>query len=411
MAFTLAVSYIPNIIRGEWFRALIGLGLISIIYLAYSLIKKGYVEPVLHSLMIIFNLVILIYAGLHGREAGTHLHFITSTLAAAFLFNYGKKSFLYLYVIIPLLLWLFLEFIGFQLFDISFLSDGEVVLNSYLNQITFAIMLVFFAFATIRQQSNFEEKVKNFQDQITSQNEFLSNTVEKLQQNNRDLDTLLNTVSHDVRSPIASAQGIVTILKSVHTESERDELLNYLSKSLNQVLESTSDILTLAKSKTNKLKLKPIYLKPLVQSIFDLNKNNTESPNLVLELNFNSSFRLMSDAVLLKSILQNLISNAVKFLDENKSTNMVRISAEEHENFFEISVWDNGKGISKKNEKAVFDMFKKANDYSEGFGLGLYLVKEFSNQLQAKIEINTIFGEFTCFTIQHPKFKLEDFSA
>jgi signal transduction histidine kinase len=103
-------------------------------------------------------------------------------------------------------------------------------------------------------------------------------------------------------------------------------------------------------------------------------------------------------------VINNLISNSIKYHDLQKEQPYVRVKASElpEQKAFTIEVSDNGAGIMETYQDKVFDMFFRGTDKSEGSGLGLYIVKKIVEKLEGKIELRTRHREGTSFTITLP---------
>jgi signal transduction histidine kinase len=115
----------------------------------------------------------------------------------------------------------------------------------------------------------------------------------------------------------------------------------------------------------------------------------------------------MTDRGRLKVVLKNLISNAINYSDPNKTESYIRISIEQENGFYSIQIADNGIGIPEDQLEHIFEMFYRANESSQGSGLGLYIVKETIEKLKGKVEVESSKGEGSTFKIKIPH-KLKD---
>ena len=95
-------------------------------------------------------------------------------------------------------------------------------------------------------------------------------------------------------------------------------------------------------------------------------------------------------------IINNLFSNAIKYADPEKERKWISVNFKMHENDgWELSVEDNGLGIGQEHLDEIFDMFYRANETSDGSGLGLYITKETINKLNGAITVNSEIGKGT----------------
>ena len=101
-------------------------------------------------------------------------------------------------------------------------------------------------------------------------------------------------------------------------------------------------------------------------------------------------------------VMNNLISNAIKYLDRNKQKPFLGITVNDDNEKALLWVQDNGMGIDNSLIPKIFDMFFRANTERDGSGLGLYIVKEAMQKLQGTIDIESELGEGTMFDLEIP---------
>jgi signal transduction histidine kinase len=109
-----------------------------------------------------------------------------------------------------------------------------------------------------------------------------------------------------------------------------------------------------------------------------------------------------SDPRRLKIIFDNLISNAIKYRDPDKETNIIQIGFENAKKFWQLEIYDNGIGIQTKHLGRLFEMFFRATNRSQGSGLGLYIVHETVNRLYGEVHVESEFGAWTRFVVTIP---------
>jgi signal transduction histidine kinase len=126
------------------------------------------------------------------------------------------------------------------------------------------------------------------------------------------------------------------------------------------------------------------------------------SSDMSFEVSIPTQLHLYADARRLKIILNNLIVNAIKYSDRNKSAQWVKISAEVIDDKCEISIADNGLGIRKEFHDKIFNMFYRASERSTGSGLGLYIVKETAAKMGGQIEFTSTEGVGSVFNFSLP---------
>ena len=102
-------------------------------------------------------------------------------------------------------------------------------------------------------------------------------------------------------------------------------------------------------------------------------------------------------------IINNLLSNAIKYRDEDKETSEINITSQYFEDDWILEVEDNGLGIEEEQQSKIFDMFYRANEASDGSGLGLFIVAEAVEKLSGHIEVQSKINAGTKITIRFRK--------
>lgn len=225
---------------------------------------------------------------------------------------------------------------------------------------------------------------------------------EKLTKANKDLDSFLYSTSHDLRAPIASILGLTYLGKlELQEEKARNfmDLIEQRVKKLNAIL---TDILSL--SRTKKLEVKPetlLFKDILDETISDIQFDESSS-KIRLEFDRSAENTLFTDRNQMKIILSNLITNAIKYHRLNQQDPHVKICFTRGGNNVMIQVIDNGQGIPSESISRIFDMFYRASSEIEGTGLGLYIVREALAKIKGTIDVQSVFGKGTTFTITLP---------
>jgi signal transduction histidine kinase len=124
--------------------------------------------------------------------------------------------------------------------------------------------------------------------------------------------------------------------------------------------------------------------------------------SLQVDILVEDSIPFYSDFYRMSVILNNLISNSIKYLDQNKSSSFLNIKATIDNKMARIHFEDNGIGIDSRLMPKIFTMFFRATTKNEGSGLGLYIVKEAVEKLSGKVEITSELGKGTAFRIEVP---------
>jgi signal transduction histidine kinase len=145
-----------------------------------------------------------------------------------------------------------------------------------------------------------------------------------------------------------------------------------------------------------------IELDKLLEGEIAMLKNHPQAQNVSFELNNNGGSEIFSDSLRLKTILGNILSNAVKYSDSKKAHSFIRIDAHANNKELVIAISDNGIGIAQENIGRIFDIFFRATAEASGTGLGLHIVKDTVERLNGKIEVHSQIGIGTQFKIYLP---------
>ena len=229
----------------------------------------------------------------------------------------------------------------------------------------------------------------------------LRNQNEELVKINRELDSFVYSVSHNLRAPLMSVLGLLNIVKKEDEQHNNQyaQYFNMMKKSIMKLDETLKEILDYSRNARNELQLGVVDLNALIEDGFERLKYLEGSDQLAKEVNIESDYAFVSDAGRLAIVLNNLISNAIKYRDENKNC-FLKIKVSVTVTHATIIFEDNGIGINQDLQEKVFNMFFRATEKSEGAGLGLYIVKEAIDKLGGTIEMKSTFGQGTQFTMR-----------
>ncbi len=225
---------------------------------------------------------------------------------------------------------------------------------------------------------------------------------EVLEQSNKELDQFVYSISHDLRAPLSSIMGLVNLIEN----SQQLPEVKLYTKMLQDATESMDsfirNILEYSRNKRFELEYTRVDLKNLIQEMTDKFRFLPGYRELDFEVDLELE-EIHSDPYRIEIILNNLISNAIKYRDLSKGKSWCKLNISESEDTFTITVSDNGIGISKAKIPMLFDMFFKVKSEHPGSGLGLYILKEVVDHLQGKIEVSSKEKKGTTFTIILPK--------
>jgi PAS domain S-box-containing protein len=238
---------------------------------------------------------------------------------------------------------------------------------------------------------------KMAEQQIRLQNELLAKA-------NEELDRFVYSASHDLRAPLSSLLGLISIAEKTDNSTEVMQCLDMMKKRVLTMENFIKEITDYSRNSRLGVEKKPVNVLKLVQGIIETLKFTNGAERISLRLNIGSELEFETDANRLKVIVNNLIANAIKYHDYSKPNPFIEISAWKKNNENVLVVRDNGQGILKEHQDQIFNMFYRASENSEGSGLGLYIVKETASKLSGEIDVESQPGEGSEFTLSLPVF-------
>ncbi len=262
-----------------------------------------------------------------------------------------------------------------------------------LGSICFISIGSFFLFRAYRQNKQVKEK-------LLINNEVLKRTEERLYESNEDmkkyiklnkeLEQFAYIASHDIKAPLRTIQGFSSILKKKFYDvaEERERMFfDYIEKGVKSLNLLINDLLEYSKSDTKALNIERVDFGELLDDVL-LNLNFSITQAQAKIQHSNCDITLNADKIKIKQILQNLVSNAIKFRAADRKP-LINIDLVEDESHYNISVKDNGIGIDEKYYDEVFEKFARLNtqDKYEGTGLGLSICSKYIKEHNGNISI------------------------
>jgi signal transduction histidine kinase len=249
-----------------------------------------------------------------------------------------------------------------------------------------------------------EEKAKRVAELV-----FTNNELQQSLQLNADKDLFLSILAHDLRSPFTAILGISELLIEnirVYSIEETEEMLNHLKDASIDTFALLEDLLRWTSTQSGKIPFNPQNLdfSEICTNILETLNKNADAKNITIKRSNNNNISVFADIDMLKTILRNLVSNAIKFT--NKGGTII-INAEENSENVTISVSDNGIGIMPDRLTKLFDISHKqttkGTENESGTGLGLILFKEFVEKNAGKIRVESEAGKGSNFIFTLPK--------
>ncbi|MBI1305864.1 MAG: PAS domain S-box protein [Bacteroidetes bacterium] len=227
---------------------------------------------------------------------------------------------------------------------------------------------------------------------------------EELKKINQELDQFVYSAAHDLRAPIANVLGLVKLLKLETMSDEAHHYLKLQEKSLDKLDEFIKSIVDYSRNSRLDLAKNEIDWKEFIQDVLDQYMFSENASRLKVIVKVDQKIPFVSDLNRLSVVMNNLVSNAVRYMDISKDHPFLHITAKVTKTNVVLVVEDNGIGIEKQHLQSIFNLFYRANSDSKGTGIGLYIVKETISKLKGSIGVESEYRKGTKFIVQVKNF-------
>ena len=251
------------------------------------------------------------------------------------------------------------------------------------------------------KQRHHEIKRKKAERTLRKQNE-------ELVKINKELDSFVYSVSHNLRAPLMSVLGLINLVQIENKNGDHamNKYFQMMQHSIHKLDDTLKEILDYSRNARSALNLTEVDIKKMIEESFDRLKymEGSESISKSIEVDDRPVFH--TDGYRLSVIINNIVSNAIKYRDIHKDHNELRVKIDLTDRELTLTFTDNGIGIPNEYLPRIFGMFFRATERSEGAGLGLYIVRETVDKLQGTIQVESTNGEGTSFKITIPNMKV-----
>lgn len=233
------------------------------------------------------------------------------------------------------------------------------------------------------------------EEQLQKQNQ-------ELKQLNSALDAFVYSASHDLKAPLSSMKGLLDLMKK-DDPARIAEYITKMMESVNKLNQFVSDLIDYSRNAKTEVEIQDIKINEKIRQAVNQLKYAEEAENIVFDLQINAPKEIKSDAFRISTILTNLISNAIRYHDDEKRNKYIIIRSSVEKNNLVLEVIDNGIGIAQEHQDKLFNMFYRTNEKDiSGSGLGLFMVKDAVDLLGGTIAINSSPGNGTKIKIALP---------
>ncbi len=233
----------------------------------------------------------------------------------------------------------------------------------------------------------------------------LSRNNAQLAQLNEDLSQFAYSASHDLKSPLATMNGLLryAVRDILAGESEKAiEVIERVRVMTDELGAKVGDILRLARADMEEAIWGPVDLCAMIERIRARHGEALAENDVLLEIRSLPTNHIPGDETRLEQIIENLIANGIKYSDPAEDARWVAVEVDGDDERLRIRVSDNGLGIPEAHHREVFQMFKRFHEGSvKGTGLGLALIRRAVSRLGGSISFESN-SKGTCFAVDLP---------
>ena len=230
----------------------------------------------------------------------------------------------------------------------------------------------------------------------------VENRTSELRQANEELEEFTYIATHDLKSPLASIKGHLEIIRNEVGRSNimADRSIQWIEDSIENAENKIQNIIDIAKIKNTKAEeYSKIDLFTLVNKVKEGLTTEQKSQVESFSINANEYIQVVSNKYYLETIINNLVSNAIKYRKHGEKVE-INVDLSKKITGIQLIIRDNGLGIDMAKDKLkLFKMFHRIHDHVEGSGIGLYLSSKMVENLGGKMEVESELGRGTTFVI------------
>ncbi|MBI1769608.1 MAG: ATP-binding protein [Bacteroidetes bacterium] len=339
-------------------------------------------------LFLVFNAVIFLIGSSESMATGAFLFLIPTGLGIFSVFNYSQRKLAFCFVILSILLFGVVLIHPFSILPFRVYSDAEIRSDQLINfGIAFPVSVV--AIYLLNSLNYYNAKsLKKANSQLSKLNE--------------ELDRFVYSTSHDLRAPLRSIKGLVTLSKTANPD-EQANYLHLIDKRMDSLDRFISDITDYSRNNRLEIIKENVNVAELISDIWESLQHSPEARCIEFINEIPGDLVVLNDARRMEVVLTNLIGNAIRYHDRHKDHQYIRLYYQTTGESFSLHIEDNGLGVDPTLHGKIFDMFFRGNEKSQGTGLGLYIVKETLSKLSGSVLLQSVPYEGSTFSITLPR--------
>ncbi len=335
--------------------------------------------------LLLFNFVLYNLTASQEFATGVHLHQITAAFVAMILFGYEDRRWGIAFTLLTIILLVTAFLTHTSLIPYRKFTDYQTSVLFLVNLSVFAAINIYITYMILHLNYKTEHAL------------ILRN--QELEKSNVELDRFVYSASHDLRAPLNSISGLLNLQRLEPHSMDYTDMIQSRVTIMDKFIR---DIIDYSRNSRTAVVKESVRLRGVIDEIVDVLKISQLNHPVAFQVDVEHSFSIITDLPRLRVVLNNLISNAMKYTDVSKADSYIQVKAWHEQGHTIVEVADNGIGIDAALQPKIFDMFFRATTVSTGSGLGLYIVRESLEKVKGTISFQSEMGKGTRFRVVLP---------
>lgn len=393
----LLFSIFPAIYVGIWRVAVLMAAMTICFVVGIYINLRGYVTTAGNFILLSISILLFLYSLLLGAPAFSFLYFFPVIFAVPFFIDYQNTLQLVIHITHPTVFVLILTFVDTDLVTPIILPGDQMVFRA-ISLILVVTLCQFFVYEIVVSNLNSEKQLQKAE----AKQRVINGDLLRI---NQELDRFVYSISHDLKAPVASALGLVELMKDEEDMNEMRDYNQIMERNLLRLDAFIGDILDYSRNAQFEIKKDIIFLEEEINDAVQQYQFMDGATQIDVSNAIVQHTDFITDRYRLRVVLNNIISNAFRYRNPQESSPWINIICTVSSDQAVIKVKDNGIGIEKEHLQHIFDMFYRASHTLPGSGLGLYIARESAMRMGGDIRVSSIPGHFTEFTVEIPNGK------
>jgi signal transduction histidine kinase len=350
-----------------------------------------------HLFLFSFNILLFLLNTVAPKESGSYFFFFPLMAATFIFYGYSDEGKRYFYLGLTAALFIILTVFNFNIFGIT--VDMDTDYDFFTNLISSLILMALTISFLINLNKRSESHMLNNQLMMEKLVDDINDKNVNLEKVNRELDRFVYSVSHDLRAPLMSILGLINLSNLEDSVDKHKSYLQMMKEMVHKLDNFIHEVIDYTRNIKADVINKEIDIENIILEVINDLKFMDEFDRIDFKTEINIEEPFVADLSRVNTILNNLITNSIKYHNKAQPKPFIKIGVESKNDKRTLIISDNGSGIHEKYHAQVFDMFFRGTETSVGSGLGLYIVKEMVNKLSGSIKLESTLNEGTKFII------------